>query len=96
MLLTNLLILAKMFFEKYFLFFCEKGIDIQIELWYTFTEKEAEHTPFSPCRKASMVQYSIFNGQSALNFDLRWVRRKKLLRTYFFGGVYQLAQKNFR
>ena len=67
-----------------------------MKLWYTFTEKEVERSPFSPCRMASMVQYSIFNGLCALSLSLHWVRRKQLLRTYFFGGVYQLAQKNFR
>ena len=91
-----LLILAKNTCVKKYFFISKKGIDNETKLWYTFTEKEAERSPFSPCRKASTVQYSSNGFCCAFCLNLRWVRRKKLLRTYFFGGVYQLAQKNFR
>jgi hypothetical protein len=36
----------------------KKGIDRRTDMWYTLMEKEAERSPFSPCRIASMVQYS--------------------------------------
>ena len=62
---------------------------------YTFTEKEAERSPFSPCRNASTVQYLIFRRYSLPEIDFV-VRRKNFFVLIFFGGVYQLAQKNFR
>ena len=51
---------VKRYFDKIISKKFKKGIDKRSHMWYTSTEKEAERSPFSPCRLASMVQYSIY------------------------------------
>ena len=73
---------ANVFVKKIFLKNVKKGIDIWMWSWYNTTEKEAEQSPFSPCRIASMVQYLIFRRYSLPEIDFV-VRRKNFFVLIF-------------